>query len=194
MTLRRCHWWIQGMCVSLQAWRHTVNPALCLVLKGPDSGGCHRWMQWMSLIYVFSSRHGGQIVHTTCRVVYARYMVKCDWIWHLTSYILPFSIANLEKKFVFLYWSSGWCKQPKRNSCWVGWFRGLTPQQQPGSYQGGEMMMKSVFWWRKPEHPEETTDLRQVTDDSCLYIFVLLCHDMADIDINVFVRLQFDLF
>ena len=43
---------------------------------------------------------------------------------------------------------------------------GLTPQQQPGSYQGGEMMMmKSVFWWRKPEYPEETTDLRQVTDD-----------------------------
>ena len=36
---------------------------------------------------------------------------------------------------------------------------GLTPQQQPGSYQGGEMMMKSVFWWRKPEYPEETTDL-----------------------------------
>ena len=26
------------------------------------------------------------------------------------------------------------------------------------------MMMKSVFWWRKPEYPEETTDLRQVTD------------------------------
>ena len=22
------------------------------------------------------------------------------------------------------------------------------------------MMMKSVFWWRKPEYPEETTDLR----------------------------------
>ena len=42
---------------------------------------------------------------------------------------------------------------------------GLTPQQQPGSYQGGEMMMmKSVFWWRKPEYPEETTDLRQVTE------------------------------
>ena len=39
---------------------------------------------------------------------------------------------------------------------------GLTPQQQPGSYQGGEMMMmKSVFWWRKPEYPVETTDLRQ---------------------------------
>ena len=32
---------------------------------------------------------------------------------------------------------------------------GLTPQQQPGSSQGGEMMMmKSVFWWRKPEYPE----------------------------------------
>ena len=52
--------------------------------------------------------------------------------------------------------------------CYSGlvWFRGLTPQQQPGSYQGGEMMMKSVFWWRKPEHPEETTDLRQVTDET----------------------------
>ena len=24
------------------------------------------------------------------------------------------------------------------------------------------MMMKSVIWWRKPEYPEETTDLRQV--------------------------------
>ena len=43
---------------------------------------------------------------------------------------------------------------------------GLTPQQQPGSYQGGEMMMKSVFWWRTPEYPEETTDLRQVTDET----------------------------
>ena len=44
---------------------------------------------------------------------------------------------------------------------------GLAPQQQPGSYQGGEMMMmKSVFWWRKPEYPEETTDLRQVTDET----------------------------
>ena len=43
----------------------------------------------------------------------------------------------------------------------------LTPQQKPGSYQGGEMMMmKSVFWWRKPEYPEETTDLRQVTDET----------------------------
>ena len=49
---------------------------------------------------------------------------------------------------------------------WLVGFRGLTPQQQPGSYQGGEMMMKSVFWWRKPEHPEETTDLRQVTDET----------------------------
>ena len=45
---------------------------------------------------------------------------------------------------------------------------GLTPQQQPGSYQGGEMMIKSVFWWRKPEYPEETTDLRQVTDETSL--------------------------
>ena len=44
---------------------------------------------------------------------------------------------------------------------------GVTPQQQPESYEGGEMMMmKSVFWWRKPEYPEETTDLRQVTDET----------------------------
>ena len=35
----------------------------------------------------------------------------------------------------------------------------------PGSYQGSEMMMmKSVFWWRKPGYLEEATDLRQVTD------------------------------
>ena len=27
-------------------------------------------------------------------------------------------------------------------------------------------MMKSVIWWRKPEYPEETTDLRQVTDET----------------------------
>ena len=38
------------------------------------------------------------------------------------------------------------------------------PPQQPGSYQGGEMMMmKSVIWWRKPEYPEETTDLKKAT-------------------------------
>ena len=49
---------------------------------------------------------------------------------------------------------------------------GLTPQQQPGSYQGGEMMMKSVFWWRKPEYPEETTDLRQVY--YCLLLFLII--------------------
>ena len=28
------------------------------------------------------------------------------------------------------------------------------------------MMMKSVFWWWKPEYPEETTDLQQVTDET----------------------------
>ena len=41
-------------------------------------------------------------------------------------------------------------KQKTSNEIWfslVYW--GLTPQQQPGSYQGGEMMMMiSVFWWR----------------------------------------------
>ena len=28
------------------------------------------------------------------------------------------------------------------------------------------MMMKSVLWWGKPEYPEETTGLRQVTDET----------------------------
>ena len=28
------------------------------------------------------------------------------------------------------------------------------------------MMMKSVFWWRKPEDPEEITNLRKVTDET----------------------------
>ena len=51
-----------------------------------------------------------------------------------------------------------------RNTLDIIFYWGLTPQQQPGSYKGGEMMMKSVFWWRKPEYLEETTDLRQVTD------------------------------
>ena len=55
-----------------------------------------------------------------------------------------------------------------KNSLVYRFIAGLTPQQQPGSYQGGQMMMmmKSVFWWRKPEYPEETTDLRQVTDET----------------------------
>ena len=34
---------------------------------------------------------------------------------------------------------------PGQDQVGLVWFRGLTPQQQPGSYQGGEMMMKSVF-------------------------------------------------
>ena len=28
------------------------------------------------------------------------------------------------------------------------------------------MMMRSVFWWRKPEYPEETTDIRHPTDEA----------------------------
>ena len=48
----------------------------------------------------------------------------------------------------------------RNHETWFGLvYWGLTPQQRPGSYQGGEMMMiKSVFWWRKPEYPEETTE------------------------------------
>ena len=61
--------------------------------------------------------------------------------------------AKLKNGMVLVYW-------------------GLTPQQQPGSYQGGEMMMmKSVFWWRKPQYPEETTDLRQITEKKMHGIF-----------------------
>ena len=56
----------------------------------------------------------------------------------------------------------------------VQWFGlvywGLTPQQQQGHIEAVMMMtmtmMKSVFRWRKPEYPEETTDLRQVTDET----------------------------
>ena len=35
------------------------------------------------------------------------------------------------------------------------------------------MMMKSVLWWRKPEYPEETTDLRQVSDET---FHTVTCH------------------
>ena len=80
---------------------------------------------------------------------------------------------------------------------------GLTPQQQPGSYQGGEMMMmmmmmmammtmmmammmmmmmKSVFWWREPEYPEETTDLRQVTDET------VHTYGLCPVCVNNFIR------
>ena len=66
---------------------------------------------------------------------------------------------------------------------------GVTPQQQPGSYQGGEMMMmKSVFWWRKPESPEETTDIQQVTDETFhtygnrdeIFVYIYYCTDTID--------------
>ena len=56
------------------------------------------------------------------------------------------------------------CRFRKRFGLLVYW--GLTLQQQPGSYQGGEMMKSVFFWWRKPEYPEETTDLRQVTKET----------------------------
>ena len=55
-----------------------------------------------------------------------------------------------------------------RNRRMVMGYWGLTPQQQPGSYQGGEMMMmmKSVFWWRKPEYPEETGGMPDILTNS----------------------------
>ena len=42
-------------------------------------------------------------------------------------------------------------------------------------------MMKSVFWWRKPEYPEETTDLRQVTDETCRRSSVGFKRHMVDL-------------
>jgi hypothetical protein len=33
-------------------------------------------------------------------------------------------------------------------------------------YRGGQ-----IYWWRKPEYPEKTTDLSQVTDN--LYLIIL---------------------
>ena len=35
--------------------------------------------------------------------------------------------------------------QPFFRLVWFWFYWGLTPQQQPGSYQGGEMMMKAIF-------------------------------------------------
>ena len=56
-----------------------------------------------------------------------------------------------------------WCKQcPPALRGGGGYlvYWGLTPQQQPGSYQGIEMMMmESVFWY-----------LRQITDET-LHIY-----------------------
>ena len=53
------------------------------------------------------------------------------------------------------------------------------------------MMMKSVFWWRKPECPEETTGLRQVmsniecfTYNILLYIVWAFMGDMSCLDEN----------
>ena len=71
---------------------------------------------------------------------------------------------------------------------------GITPQQQPGSYQGGGMMMmKSVIWWRKPEYPEETTDLRQVTDVGERFIsasFAGTDSHFGGLYLNLFVKLM----
>ena len=75
----------------------------------------------------------------------------------------PYSpISEKGPHMIGLYMCRSYAGKSRGVRVWFFGFRGLTPQQQPGSYQGGEMMMKSVFWWRKPEHPEETTDLRQV--------------------------------
>ena len=53
------------------------------------------------------------------------------------------------------------------------------------------MMMKSVIWWRKPEYPEETTDLRQVTDaivfrgNAIIYVFYMSLQGYSGVPLDM---------
>ena len=76
-----------------------------------------------------------------------------DNIWPTESRINPNMMKNdIQECFGIITW-------------WFG-LLGFNTLQQPRSYQCCEMMMmmKSVFFWRKLDHPEETTDLRQVNE------------------------------
>ena len=77
-----------------------------------------------------------------------------------TSFILVIYMRWAFNSLVYAHFEAG----DKNGWGLLGWsglvYWGLTPQQHPGSYQGGEMMMmKCQFhWWRKPEYSEKTTD------------------------------------
>ena len=99
--------------------------------------------------------------HTLHTAVGSGWKFRNHAIWYIITLtvtsllILLYNIDPCHARFIF-HMSDTPPARPRSRDGLVYW--GLTPQQQPGSYQGGEMMiMKSVFWWRKPEYPEETS-------------------------------------
>ena len=105
----------------------------------------------------------GVLWHTILYGVLLCALVYCTILYYAVLYsILWYTVGSIVYFIFPVYFP--FQLTPSTQFGLVYW--GLTPQQQPGSYQGDEMMMKSVFWWRKPEYPEETTDLRQVTDET----------------------------
>ena len=99
-------------------------------------------------------------------IIYYNYHLKHNLTFETgSSGVQGKAVYTLPPSYKFCKWTVHLWYMARDHVVWF--IGGLTPQQQPGSYQGSEMMMmKSVIWWRKPEYPEETTDLRQVTDET----------------------------